>query len=368
MRAMKLGLFMSLPVAVAALGCSADMQPSDDPSSADQSLSASFGGLTATSEAPSFADPAFAEGDLALADPPANDPTTPDPSLANAAAVRLFVAWGYLRPHPNATEVVDWSGSISVDNGAIVVAREVHFETHDMVIRPRTDPKVVDFDSHTRPAMDGLVLEILFPQTGTTTVTFASAPITNSITLTPGERLSQIVPVDDAGHVLAYHIIHRDHDACHEGFVRGHWTVISAATNAPAPSTAAAAVGGREIGIFHGRFMDGKGELEGTMRGVFGARKDGKNLFFGKVIDLDGNFKALIAGTYGNGEFHGRLLLSDGHVVDGVVHGRYRDDGDGDTTPDGGFLGRWSEKCAEDPMEGQPMTSDEMAPPTAAGQ
>ena len=364
MRAMKLGLLMSLPLSVAALGCAADMQPSDDPAATDQALSASFGGMTATSEAPRFADPAFDEGDLALADPAANDPTTPDPSLTNAAAVRLFVAWGYLRPHPNATEVVDWSGSISVDNGAIVVAREVHFEPHDMVIRPRTDPKVVDFESHTRPAMDGLVLEILFPSDGTTTVTFTSAPITNSITITPGERLSQIVPVDAAGHVLAYHIIHRDRGACHEGFVRGHWTVVSAAANA----TTAAALAGREVGVFRGHFLDGTGQLEGTMRGVFGARRDGHNLFFGKVIDLDGNFRALIAGTYGNGEFHGRLLLSDGHVVDGVVHGKYKDDGDGDTTPDGGFLGRWSEKCGEDPMEGQPMTTDEMPPPTAAGQ
>ena len=367
MRAMKLGLTLSLPLSVAVLGCSADMQPSDDPASADQSLSASFGGMTTTSEAPSFADPAFDDGDLTLADPAAVDPTTPDPSLANAAAVRLFVAWGYLRPHPNATETVDWSGSISVDNGAIVVAREVHFEPHDMVIRPRTDPKVVDFESHTRPAMDGLVLEILFPANGTTTVTFSSAPIMNSITITPGERLSEIVPVDAAGHVLAYHIIHRDGGTCHEGFVRGHWTVINPATNAPTPTTASA-LGGREIGVFRGRFMDGKGQLEGTMRGVFGVRKDGHNLFFGKVIDLNGNFRALVAGTYGNGAFHGRILLNDGHVVDGVVHGKYRDDNDGDTTPDGGFVGRWSQKCGEDPMEGQPMTSDEMAPPTAAGQ
>jgi hypothetical protein len=344
MRSTKLGILATLPLA-AALGCAADdTATTDDPQVADTALTASFGGQTETDEAPEFADPAFAQGDLAFEDAAANDPTT---AAANATTgIRILVAWGYLRPHPDATDAVDWSGSIQVTNAAVRVVRTVRFEAQDMVIRPRTDPATIAFQSKTKPAADGLVLEVV-PSGAPVALTFASAPITNTITLTPGERLSQVIPVDAAGHKLAYHVIRPDHDPCHEGFLRGHWQAL-------------AKVGGRSVGVLRGRFFSGAGAVEGHLRGVFGVRKDGKKLFFAKVVGEDGTFRAVVAGVYGDGEFRGRILAA-GHVVAGVVHGRYFD-ADGDK--DGRFLGRFSQRCQEDPTEGTPMPADDQPAPS----
>src|SRR5262249_54073544 len=154
-------------------------------------------------------------------------------------------------------------------------------------------------------------------------LTFASAPITNTQTLVVGERLSEVVPVDAAGHVLVYHVIQPDHDACAEGFLRGQWKLVTT-------------LAGHEIGVFRGRIGGGDGGLKGFVKGVFGQRKDGANLFFGKVIDADGKFVAVLAGRYGDGVFKGRILIGPDVKdlrIDGRVHGRYFDK---DMTPGDG--------------------------------
>ncbi len=315
--------------------------------------------------------------------------STPTPTAAGTDRIRILVAWGYLQPHPNATEVVDWSGSISVTNASLRVVRTVRFEDNDSVTEPRTSPSSVSFTSHTRPAADGLLLEIatnatLDPTSAGVTLTFDSAAFQNSIPLTPGERLSEVIPVDNAGHVLAYHVIRPDAAVCHEGFLRGQWNV---ALNAA----------GVEVGTLVGVIDNGDGSVRGQLKGVFGQRANGKKVFFAKVIDPSGNFIALIAGMYDDGVFMGRILIGANHIIDGRVHGHYfaglppvatgnGDDAGPTTTPPstvpitangdagpstgtggdehGGFIGRWTQKCGEDPLEGSPMTADDEAPGT----
>jgi hypothetical protein len=347
-----------LALPVLALGCTGpDTPPIDDGTTTDQVLSASYGGQSTSDEAPLFNDPTLLAPELSAEDPAVSDAT--GAALASEPGrLRILVAWGYLKPDPQATEVVDWSGSITVANGALRVVRTVRFEpATDMVIRPRTDIHTVEFTSKTRPAADGLLLEVatgpkLDPTNGSVTLTFASAPITNTQTLVVGERLSEVVPVDAAGHVLVYHVVRPDADGCTEGFLRGQWKHVTT-------------LAGRDIGVFRGRIGGGDGSLEGSVKGVFGQRKDGASLFFGKVIDKDGKFVAVLAGAYGDGVFKGRILVGadvKDLQIDGRVHGRYADKDMNAADGAGGFIGRWSRKCGEDPAEGSAMTSDSEPP------
>src|SRR5262249_29835637 len=155
--------------------------------------------------------------------------------------------------HPEATTPVDWSGSIKAQNAALHVLRKLRFEPRDVVLRPRTDLSTVEFESHTQPHSDGLLLEVILapslnPGQQPVTLTFASAPFTDTLTLEPGMRMSQVKPADDAGHVVAYQIVRPDADGCREGFLRGVWK-------------ASGEVGGRALGVLKGRFITDEGRL-----------------------------------------------------------------------------------------------------------
>ena len=106
---------------VVASGAVAD----EEPAALDQSLASSFGGLTESDELPAFGDaelqtPAFQP------DPKFTDPVKRG-GLQRAETVVIAIMWGYLAPHPDATEVVDWSGSITVTNAAVRVLRTLRF-------------------------------------------------------------------------------------------------------------------------------------------------------------------------------------------------------------------------------------------------
>jgi hypothetical protein len=67
-------------------------------------------------------------------------------------------------------------------------------------------------------------------------------------------------------------------------------------------------------------------------------------VFFGKYINLDGEFRGLFAGRYESGFFRGRWLTSAGEF--GALGGRYRESIPGPEVG-GHFLGRWRERsCA----------------------
>jgi len=330
--------------------CNGTSDTSSDPSTIEANLATSYGGVTASPEpeiatgaegAAVFADPTLPEGDP-MADERAN--------LADARRVRILVAWGFFRLHPDATEIVDWSGSLTVTNAALRLVRPARFETAtDHVILPRTDIHTIAFESQTRPHWDGLVVDVVLspdlnPAGDPVTLTFDSAVANASLTIEHGMRRTVVTTVDDAGHKLAYHVIRPDHDGCAEGFLLGRWEVLAR----PA---------GHEIGTFFGRFIGSAGEVRGVVRGLFGQRRNGAQLFFGKIVNRDGDFLGVVAGRYGDGQFAGRLL-GDDRTVEGSVHGVY---GDRDDDGDGFFAGRWSQRCGERPDEGQPDAGDEAA-------
>src|SRR6185369_6076850 len=77
---------------------------------------------------------------------------------------------------------VDWTGGVSVDQGAIGVKRTLKFDLHDSV-DPRNAPNVVTFVSHTLPHVDGLLLKIVVPAGGSQTLHFDTAALGADIDL-----------------------------------------------------------------------------------------------------------------------------------------------------------------------------------------
>ena len=344
-------ILLSLPLLAVACGGEGERAstPPADP------IATSYGGLTLEDEAPAFGDADLGNPAVSAADAPVVDPVldarTPP---ADARRVRVLVAWGYLQPRPDAATEVDWSGSITAEHAVVRVLRRVRFEAEsDLVLRPRDDAARVSFESTTRPHMDGLLLEVitapaLNPEKAPVTLTFASAPITDTLTLEPDMRGHKVVSVDDAGHVLAYALVRPDRDACREGMLRGEWRITPGQ-------------GDRPHGVLRGRWTSGDGELAGFVKGVFGRRENGKQVLFAKVADREGHFLGLLAGRYEDGRFAGRYLgrkdAQGRPEIRGRAHGRFEDRGDDGA---GHFLGRWAVGCKEDPAEGTSAASDEL--------
>jgi hypothetical protein len=341
---------LALTLSLAALlgACGSPEVETATPDELDQALSSSYGGEIATDEAPAFGDPLLAAGELRLEDAAVADATTERPDLDGARRVRIALIWGYPRPHPDATEVVDWSGTITVANAALRVVSTLRFEERsDVILRPRTDIHTVAFESQTKPHADGLLLEVVMaerlnPEHRPVTLTFSSAVVESTLTIEAGMALSGVQTVDDAGHVLAYHVIRPDADGCAQGTLRGRWQ-------------AAGEVDGRVLGRLAGRFFTAEGRVRGHLRGVYGVRENGNQVWFAKVINAEGQFLGIIAGRWGEGKFAG-LVLGRDEIVKGVVRGQYFE---ADVGGAGGFMGRWSERCGEDPREDRPSEGDE---------
>jgi hypothetical protein len=334
------------------LAASLGLFAAEDPATLAQQLASSYGGHTGGDESPGFGDADLQSFAFQAADPKFIDHMKLNGGDARGAErVRIAVMWGYLRPHPDATEAVDWSGSITVTNAGLRVLRRLTFEDESAVVRPRTDIAVVEFNSQTRPHADGLLLDVVLapslnPAGGPVSLSLDMAAFSGAITIAPGMRATRVDRVDDAGHVVAYQIIRPDADGCAEGFVRGIWR--SSRTD-----------DGREVGVLKARVAVDDGRLRGHLRGVFGVRENGHQVWFAKMIDDEGRFLGIVAGRYGDGKLAG-LLIAPGGKFRGVLRGRYSDvDSQNTRFSEVGLIGRYSERCGEDPREGVKATNDE---------
>jgi hypothetical protein len=84
------------------------------------------------------------------------------------------------------------------------------------------------------------------------------------------------------------------------------------------------------------------------MRGIYGVRSTGERVFFGKYINLEGKFRGIYAGRYGDGHFAGRWLHRSGDK--GALGGLYRETIPGPEVG-GHFLGRWAETTCDVPVD-----------------
>lgn len=330
----------------------------DSQTELDLALHQEYGALSEADEESDFGDEDLSsaedlneEEDTEVSDDTANSDADVAEAEADPALRKMMIAvmWGQLRPRPMMREITDWTGHISIDNGALRVLRTLRFERGDHLVR-RPNAHVVPFVSKTAPHADGLLLEvILHPRLATNdgppTLSIETAAYSDSLVLQPGMRLSRAVRVDDLGNAVAYHIFRPNADeGCTEGLMVGRYVKKDDAAD------------GRALGVIKGKYLSFDGSVAGKIKGLYGERQNGKQVFFAKVIKRNGDFRGILAGRWGEGKYKGRYLAKN-RMVTGVVQGIYRegrvDDGNGF------FMGRWSVGCNEISTEGETEDSDE---------
>lgn len=342
MKRMLLVLMLGLSVPLIFIGCGTDsaIQPDNQDSIADQ-----FGGYTPTDEFPAFGETDLAgelEGDVEYDDPVLIDPVVEDEINSAASIFALRIVWGRLEYDSTVTAVTDWTGSLSVSWGSIVVRRTIRFEPATDWVLPRTDRKLVEFVSKTTVHNDGLHVNVYQPPSVTDdikTITLETAPYSVTFDVNDLTKMDTIIQLDD-GNAVSIQAHKLTPGACPRGFLGGFW-------------------GRDEDGnrIFMGGWMSANGTLMGYLKGTWGEEIDGikYNVFYGKYIDINGQFEGLIKGTYGPvlsansfdivgrvGKFFGYYYDANGNIL-GVLGGHYRPVRN---TGYGVFHGRWRQNCA----------------------
>jgi len=359
-----------LPVIVAllmlwAVGCS------DNPTSTPEeaaTVAQDFGGFTATNEAPAFGD-----ADLQVAE--AEELEVDDPILtsvsvqevvnnADAGVFQLRAVWGMIPYDSTVTAVTDWTGSLTISRGAIVLRRLIRFEPATDYILPRTDRMLLEWVSATTVANDGVAVDLFVPPARPTidsswvpveggdstlvidtipaepvTVTFATGPYSRTFTLAELARLDEVITLE-SGNSVAFNSMEMFRNVCPRGHLAGMWGYDE-----------------NNDGVFKGLWMSEHGRLIGFVEGNFGLDSSGAKVFFGKWIDASGQFEGLLRGTWGKrpasanensrgknpgGWFAGRIFDADSNPI-GVLSGRFHD---ALKYKDGWFQGRWKLNCS----------------------
>ncbi|MCA9552227.1 MAG: hypothetical protein KC933_19460 [Myxococcales bacterium] len=340
-------LFATLFPALLATACGGPTDP--ESLGTDNALEQDYAGLDEADEAPMFGDASFAlldeAAEDAAADPSEVGTTPTDPALArDFAHLSVTLLWGKLRPDPRETDVTDWSGVLHVDGGAIAAVRPIRFEAQD-ALRRGDDRSTLGWVSHTRPHHDGVHVLIrvpLTPEARTGSLNLRTVAYSVQIPLGQLTHLERVVDVGDNQVAINAFLVRPDD--CPTGVLRGHWS---------APND-------RGVGRILGRWMSTDGGVQGHLRGLYGTRANGEQVFFAKVIAADGRFIGRLAGHFEAGEFEGRWITRGGEHHGGVI-GRYRpaEDGEG-----GAFLGRWAERCGETTMPPERTPPPETRPTT----
>jgi hypothetical protein len=335
---MRTQLPLALLLAVPTIACTNDAAtpPDDDVDAVTNSIELENGGYDTADEAPQFGDDAFfaaadIEADAAVSDALATDPVVTDlETRAGVLARNVIVLWGRMPADPNGT-ARDWSGSLRVSRGAMVLRRRIAFEQATDRLLPRTTRDAIQFQSQTSVHADGLALTVLDPtpaDANPLTLTYVSADGAITYTLNLAGLTAGPVALDagDGNQIVAIGHQRRDANACDHGFLRGRWHAMNA-----------------NAGHYAGLVLNSDGEPTGHIRGIYGKRRNGQAVFFGKFINRDGQFRGIFRGTYDNGHFDARWIDRSGDH--GGLGGMYRA---GDTLRAGQFLGRWAEtSCAE---------------------
>jgi hypothetical protein len=344
--------------AVLTIGCESDTSSPDvvdDPATQSADIDDPFGGYNRSSEPAGFGDPYLLgdEGEVLVADEMADDPevnTMMDAPENDLYAVRL--TWGYLAKDSTGTdEAVDWSGSASVDAGAVLAIRTIQFEQRegDHVVRPRDSRLLLEWESTTTRAMDGLQLLVLDPQDVEGNVFHIDVPLVDEdIEVTLLDGLDRMIQAGEAGHELRIQARRVEISTdCRRGWVSGRWD------HNPDHPTDGRPEQGLVLGGFRGHWTNRDGEMGGSMRGIYGVNGRGHRVIFGKVIDHQGTFRGLVRGTWqptaspGVGSFRAHWLDFDRQVVGGMRGVWERRDRDGA----GFFHGAWATLCDEESDE-----------------
>lgn len=331
-------LAVGVPVALLA-GCdmltdSKDAPPGNPNWEESTDLTSTYGGYQFTDESDAFGDPAV----QAVAALEGGELAEPD-SMPTDSTFALRITWGQLDGNPDAMTVIDWSGSISVNQGGIAVARVIAFERPRDHLLPRTNRQTVEFVSHTQPHYDGLVLVVREAAgrvpAGEGSLTFATGPLTQTWSFADLRHANLVIPVDDLGNAVSVTGVERRPNECPNGFTRGAWLQRN---------------DGR--GIFRGVWTGPAGGTIGFIRGHLGVDETGGHVWFAKIVGPGGRLIGLARGSYEpssdpmlpGGSFNGHFVARPGDRG-GAVEGRYVLRGMNERGQGGFFEGRWNADC-----------------------
>jgi hypothetical protein len=328
--AMKKGIWIfgaTIVLALALLtGCSKDSEVTVPTDEQGLNYEEEFGGYTATDEAPGFGDETISDD---MQDNVVTEMEEPEfspvfdslDSVEDVRVYRMTILWGMLEYDSTVTQSTDWSGSLTVERGAIRILSLVRFEQpFDHIIRPRIDRRTLEWVSHTQPHFDGIVVWLYdVPDSEgiyDNTVTFKTGPYTRTFDMSELESLSEVVVVDEIGNKVSFEALYLPVPDCPYGFLEGRWIKK-----------------GPENGVFYGFWANWSGMHDGHVRGHWGATNTGDRVFFGKWIDHRGKFRGFLKGTW---DFNATTAQAE--PVTGTFEGIWADR---HRTPQGTLGGNW---------------------------
>ena len=260
-----------------------------------------------------------------------NEELRKKPNVRGIYSVR--VAWGQLQGDPLVRKPTVWRSAAKVNVGAVEVARTIRFEEMDQVI-PQTEPNTTRFRSVTGPHFDGVVLRVVDVESPLAVVHELSLELGDHELRIPirdldGYRAMRVV--DGAGNRIAVQAMREDTNDCQKGMLAGRFRRID-----------------ERGGKFAGRYTSADRTFDGFLMGVYGKRRNGEEVIFGKFIAHDGSYRGRLIGTYENddldsGTFHGRWIGRGGEDR-GLVKAQYRE---GKREGRGFFQGRWANKTCQ---------------------
>jgi len=241
------------------------------------------------------------------------------------------MTFGRLEGDTTATDVVDWSGSLQVNKGAIVVRKTIKFERGDRLDLPRESRQELNFKAFTVTRYDGIAFAIVddpaLDLDGILTVNAGQFSTTFSFSELDSLGFLQEVGADEIS------IISHSKFAAPfaGGFFTGHWYRVTG-----------------NSGGFEGRWISPDSDKVGHLKGRWGKGRRGSREMHGKIINDDGTFIGKLNGEWGYNRTQGRRGWLAGKYVNrsnqtvGTFKGHFHTG-----TPEDrkGFMaGRWKER------------------------
>lgn len=294
-----------------------------------------FGGLNADNEAPAFGDADLAEAERREID--FDDEFALDLSVMrwesdpNSKMYAMTIRWGDMDPGlsmgSGEDSARDWIGSLEVTEGAIRVLRLIDWELGEDEVSERISRNLIEWESHTDGEVDGIRVLIIVPadegsEPEGVEVTFVLEPIRRVFSLDELEAYEEVFEVDDRGNQISFRSFRVSLHADAKGWTLGRWIWSEE----------------KDVGIFAGRWVGrdrNSGRIGfttgGFVRGHYGVNSEDEKVFFGKLIDEEGQFLGFLRGTWAvalegefrrNGTFSGQWVDEEGRPR-GVIRGTW---------------------------------------------
>lgn len=339
--------------------------PEDQPETGIN-LDSATGGFSFADEKPAFGEPEAYESynkELTYDDPYREQKQVREMERRHRARIYRFRAvWGHLaRAFDDRTTSercpIDWTGTLHIEGGIIIIEKVIAFEAADSVTR--IDRSTIGWVSHTKPHIDGIQVRIICPpppppdsvsnEVPKPVLVFETAPYTARFTLEQLKAMNILQPVDRCGNGISInsHIIL---PLCPHGHLMGGWRGVRPDTIFSPDSTETRGI---VHGVFRGVWIGQRGHAAGHLKGVYGVNSAGERVFFGKYVDEGGRFVGILRGHYGcvpaidavnsytHGWFEG-VWIGKERMVKGRLKGHWAADEPGH----GFFHGIWGINCS----------------------